>query len=161
MDINHPLQTYKVLTKENKLLRESINLGLRPYFGWGRVNFFLVPGTALCFGFSTRIQGWFFYFSLVLVRVPLGKSLWYPPLGEISRRQEIILRTCTSSGSLWGWTCKQLGKVLWPLPCTINASLVSQLRKPEARGVEVWPKVTLAARHFPWVTNHGNYCDAF
>lgn len=45
MDINHPLQTYKVLTKENKLLRESINLGLCPGFGWD--NFFLVPGSAL------------------------------------------------------------------------------------------------------------------
>lgn len=45
MDIKHSLQICKVLTKENKLLRESINLGLCPGIGWD--NFFLVPGSAL------------------------------------------------------------------------------------------------------------------
>lgn len=123
------LQTYKLFTKEHKLLREFNKLRL----------FFFHGGSNCLFGQVTLV---------LPIRRNLRETGYYPQnMHELW--QPVKLKLEMTRGSFLASAMRY------------KFIFVLQLRKPEARGVKIWPTVTLAAGCFPWVTSHGNYCVAF
>lgn len=81
---------------------------------------------------------------MVTVTVYLDKSVWYSPSGEISGTRY--------HPKIWHpvrLKVEMAGRSFLASAIHYKCIFFLQLRKPEARGVEIWPKVTLAARCFP------------